>query len=77
MTLLIGRRARRSHTGRILVDVKAGPTQIVISGSSGDYGKKGWKLTEGDDLEIAVWNPQNGVGPARYRLHVVSPRVGR
>ena len=47
--------------------------EIVISGFSGDYGKNGWKLTEGDELEIAIWNPQNGVGPARYRVSVASP----
>lgn len=51
--------------------------QIVISGFSGDYGKNGWKLTEGDEVEIAVWNPQSGVGPARYRVHVAPLSSGR
>jgi excisionase family DNA binding protein len=45
--------------------------QIVITGFSGDYGKNGWKLTAGDKLEIAVWNPQNGVGPALYHVRVL------
>ncbi len=62
----------------VMVDVESWTDdQIVISGFSGDYGKKGWKLTEGDELEIAVWNPQNSVGPARYRLQVASPRASR
>ncbi|MFZ1918033.1 MAG: hypothetical protein WAU58_10705 [Terriglobales bacterium] len=51
--------------------------QIIITGFSGDYGKNGWKLTEGDEVEIAVWNPQNSVGPALYRVHVVPPLTGR
>ena len=45
-------------------------TEIVVSGFSGDYGRKGWKLNPGDDLEIAVWNPQSGLGPALYHLKV-------
>jgi hypothetical protein len=44
---------------------------VVISGFSGDYGVKGWKLTAGDDLEVAVWNPQSGDGPGVYRVRVV------
>lgn len=48
-----------------MVDVESWTdTEIVISGFSGDYGLHGWKLTAGDDLEIGVWNPQTGVGPA-------------
>ena len=62
----------------VMLDVESWTDeQIVISGFSGDYGKNGWKLAEGDDLEIAVWNPQNGVGPARYRVHVASSSTGR
>ncbi len=62
----------------VMLDVESWTDdKIVIGGFSGDYGKNGWKLTEGDELEIAVWNPQNGVGPARYRVHVSAPRVGR
>ncbi|MFZ0479542.1 MAG: winged helix-turn-helix domain-containing protein [Terriglobales bacterium] len=58
----------------VMLDVESWKDdEIVISGFSGDYGKNGWKLTEGDELEIAIWNPQNGVGPARYRVSVASP----
>lgn len=58
----------------VMLDVESWKDEeIVITGFSGDYGKKGWQLTEGDRLEIAVWNPQNGVGPARYSASVVFP----
>jgi len=56
----------------VMLDVESwADNEIVISGFSGDYGLKGWKLSEGDELEVAVWNPQNGAGPARYRLAVI------
>jgi hypothetical protein len=42
-----------------------------VSGFSGEYGEKGWKLNAGDELEIAVWNPQSGVGPAVHQSRVV------
>jgi len=45
-------------------------TEIVITGFSGDYGIKGWQLNEDDELEVAVWNPQTGAGPARYAISV-------
>ena len=62
----------------VMLDVESwNDNQIVITGFSGDYGKKGWKLAEGDELEIAIWNPQNGAGPALYRVHVAPPRTGR
>lgn len=62
----------------VMLDVESWTDdRIVISGFSGDYGKNGWKLTEGDDVEIAVWNPQNGVGPARYHVHVAPPPAER
>jgi hypothetical protein len=44
--------------------------QIVISGFSGAYGSGEWKLDKGDEIEIAVWNPQSGHGPAIYHLIV-------
>lgn len=62
----------------VMLDVESWTdTEIVISGFSGDYDKNGWKLTEGDQLEVAVWNPQNGIGPARYRVQVVPPHTER
>jgi len=45
-------------------------TQIDISGFSGAYGSGHWQLAKGDEIEIAVWNPQSGRGPAVYQLTV-------
>ncbi|HTV43320.1 MAG TPA: choice-of-anchor tandem repeat GloVer-containing protein [Candidatus Sulfotelmatobacter sp.] len=44
--------------------------QIVISGFTGYYGFGYWTLEPGDNLTIAVWNPQTGVGPATYSVTV-------
>lgn len=46
--------------------------QIVVAGFSGRYGRNGWKLVAGDRIEVAVWNPQTGTGPATFRLSVVA-----
>jgi DNA-binding winged helix-turn-helix (wHTH) protein len=55
----------------VMIDVEHWTdTEIVLSGFSGSYGQRGWKLTAGDHLEIAVWNPQSGAGPALYHLSV-------
>jgi DNA-binding winged helix-turn-helix (wHTH) protein len=60
----------------VMVDVESWTdTEIVVSGFSGDYGVKGWGLAAGDELEVAVWNPQSGVGPALYRLTVIAEKV--
>jgi hypothetical protein len=45
-------------------------SEIVVTGFSGAYGTRGWKLSAGDEVEIAVWNPQTHAGPGTYRLHV-------
>jgi DNA-binding winged helix-turn-helix (wHTH) protein len=52
-------------------------TEIVISGFSGEYGKGDWRLAAGDDVEVAIWNPQSGVGPTLYRITVVSANAAR
>jgi len=55
----------------INVDVESWrDTQIVINGFSGAYGAMGWTLNEGDEVEIVVWNPQSGMGPATYHATV-------
>jgi hypothetical protein len=36
------------------------------------YGRNGWKLRAGDELEVAIWNPQSGMGPALYRVRVMA-----
>jgi DNA-binding winged helix-turn-helix (wHTH) protein len=45
-------------------------TEIIVGGFCGKYGNKGWRLRPGDEIEIAVWNPQTGAGPATYTLRV-------
>jgi DNA-binding winged helix-turn-helix (wHTH) protein len=62
----------------VMVDVQSWTdNEIVISGFSGDYGRNGWRLAAGDDLEIAVWNPQSGEGPAMFHTKVVGAQAGR
>ena len=59
------------NSDEVMVDVENWTdTEIVLSGFSGDYGVKGWTLAAGDKLEIAVWNPQSGVGPGLFHLGV-------
>ena len=38
--------------------------EITFSGYTGTYGQGDWVITEGDDIEVQVWNPQSGDGPA-------------
>jgi DNA-binding winged helix-turn-helix (wHTH) protein len=55
----------------VMLDVESWTdTEIVVSGFSGSYGLHGWKLAAGDELEIAIWNPQSGAGPELYSVHV-------
>ena len=51
--------------------------QIIVDGFSGSYGPNGWTLNFADKMEIAVWNPQSGVGPALYHVAVVSAEARR
>ena len=46
-------------------------TQIVISGLGGLYGHP-YLLHPGDVLDVQVWNPQTGAGPADLATDVVS-----
>jgi len=59
------------NSDEVMVDVaKWAGSEIVVTGFSGDYDKKGWELKPGDIIEIAVWNPQTGIGPGTFRLRV-------
>jgi DNA-binding winged helix-turn-helix (wHTH) protein len=50
----------------VMLDVESWTdNEIVLAGFSGDYGKKGWELAEGDKVLVRVWNPQTGYGPAQ------------
>jgi serine/threonine-protein kinase len=42
--------------------------EITFSGYTGDYGQSPWVVAEGDDIEIQVWNPQSGNGPATCQV---------
>jgi hypothetical protein len=42
--------------------------EITFSGYTGDYGDGSWVVNSGDTIEIQVWNPQSGAGPAIYEV---------
>jgi hypothetical protein len=42
--------------------------EITFSGYTGDYGDGSWVVNSGDLIEIQVWNPQSGKGPATYEV---------
>jgi hypothetical protein len=42
--------------------------EITFSGYTGDYGNGSWVVNSGDQIEIQVWNPQSGKGPATYEV---------
>jgi hypothetical protein len=37
---------------------------IIFNGFTGDYGRNHWVITNGDRIEVQVWNRQSGNGPA-------------
>jgi hypothetical protein len=39
-------------------------TGITFSGFTGGYGHNGWVITNGDHIQVEIWNPQSGKGPA-------------
>lgn len=45
-------------------------SEILVTGFCGSYGQNGWELKPGDEIEVAVWNPQTGAGPALYYMRV-------
>lgn len=45
-------------------------SQITVEGFSGAFGRESKKFSAGDEIEVAVWNPQNGAGPSKFRLQV-------
>ena len=47
-------------------------SEISFSGFAGDYGQGGWIVSNGDDLEVKVWNAQSGNGPATCQVVVGS-----
>jgi hypothetical protein len=45
--------------------------EIVVTGFGGAYGAGNWKLGPSDEIEVEVWNPQTGAGPAVFETQVV------
>jgi len=52
-------------------------SEIVVTGFAGAYGQHWWKLSPGDEIEVAVWNPQTQAGPATYELTVASRQLAQ
>ncbi len=42
--------------------------EITFSGYTGYYGQDGFVVTDGQDIEVQVWNPQSGNGPATCQV---------
>ena len=40
--------------------------QIVLTGFGPEYGEDGFVFTPGDQIIVAVWNPQTSVGPGTF-----------
>ena len=47
-------------------------SEISFSGFAGYYGQGGWVVSNGDDIEVKVWNAQSGKGPATCQVVVGS-----
>lgn len=52
-------------------------SEIVVTGFAGAYGQHWWQLNSGDEIEVAIWNPQTRQGPALYHLTVASGQLAR
>jgi DNA-binding winged helix-turn-helix (wHTH) protein len=81
--LAIGDETKKWAAGRlvpqnwdeVMLDVESWTdNEIVLAGFSGDYGKEGWELAEGDKVVVRVWNPQTGFGPAQVFATVGSSK---
>jgi hypothetical protein len=46
--------------------------EISFGGFAGYYGQGGWVVSNGDDIEVKVWNAQSGNGPATCQVVVGS-----
>jgi hypothetical protein len=52
-------------------------SEVVVTGFAGAYGRSWWKLSPGDLIEIAIWNPQTHSGPAVYHLTVAASQFAK
>jgi hypothetical protein len=47
-------------------------TRIVLGGFSGAWGTSNYTIAAGDSIQIEVWNPQSGLGPAEITTTAVA-----
>jgi len=52
-------------------------SEIVVTGFAGAYNQHWWRLNPGDQIEVAIWNPQTQAGPATYHLTVDSQQLAQ
>ncbi len=58
-------------TDSVTCDISSWTAQgITFSGYTGDYGA--YTVDGGDQIEVQVWNPQSGKGPATCQVVAVS-----
>jgi hypothetical protein len=55
-----------------LIVQKWSDSKIILGGFSGQWGEFDYILTIGDSVQIEVWNPQTGAGPAEIATTVVA-----
>lgn len=72
-----GRIMVRNFDAVMLTVIRWTDSEIVVTGFTGKYGHGAWKLNSGDAIEVAVWNPQTGAGPAKYHLRVTGLQASR
>jgi hypothetical protein len=46
-------------------------TRIVLGGFSGAWGEYNYTIAVGDSIQVEVWNPQSGLGPAEITTTAV------
>lgn len=65
-----GRIMERNFDDVMLTVASWNDSEIIVTAFTGVYGHGSWKLNPGDAIEVAVWNPQTGAGPAKFHLRV-------
>ncbi len=72
-----GRIMQRNFDGVMLTVAGWKDSEIIITAFTGMYGHGNWKLNPGDAIEVAVWDPETGAGPARFHLQVAALEASR
>lgn len=73
--VLLARQVRDSDQITLNIDSWT-DSKIVVTGFAGAYGG-GWSLHDKDKVEILIWNPQTGEGPATYNINVSSAQLSK